>query len=394
MDNTDLTVVNAAIELVERKELPSESNDEYAVIPFAGLASVGAGISSMIPWFRRVKETVMVSMPDNIYAAYDSAGAAKKLRYVFKGTTDFMGSDVVNGVTSQTHFKQVGELAGKKITQLPFDPTLMFMAAALVSIDKKLSDIKDIQLKIFDFLESDKRAELESSLSFLTELLSAYRFNWENKTYLANAHLKTQDIKQSAEHNMLFYRNRIISEYSKKSFLQTGSALKSKMKQVQSDFNNYQLAIYLFSFASFVEVLMLANFSEDYLCSVSQQIEQYHIRYMEDYTGCYNALEQAFKKSLPGVILGGVASASGKVGKAVARIPVISKTQIDENLIASEDSLKSFSEKSITGAMMSLTGSKDSMVSPFIGLIKKLNLLHNQPSEFFFDEEKVYLKIE
>lgn len=393
MENMDLSIINISLELVEKNAAEISSASNFEKISFGSLSSIGAGISSTIPAFKKSIESILVDVPDNVYAAFDENGAATPLKYRFKGTTNFIGSNRKRGELFQTRFSQIDNLSGTKVTEMPIDPTMLFMAMALVAIDKKLDVIKELQQKIINFLESDKRAELESSLTFLTEILSSYKFNWENDTYRNNAHLKTQDIKQLSEHNIVFYRKRILSESAKSKFLNTSSAVKNKLQQLQSDFNDYQLSLYLFGYSSFVETLLLFNFSSEYLNSVSKQIEKYLHQYMEDYTNCYNSLEEDYQKSVRGLALNGIATASGKLGKAVSKIPVISNSQLDENLIASEDTLKSFNGKTTTNAMLAFTESRDGMVRPFINLIDRLNVLHNQTNEFYFDEDGLYLKI-
>lgn len=71
----------------------------------------------------------------------DTAG---KTMFQMNGTNNFIGS-----------LKTVGGMVGGGQAQMiPFacDPTMLFMAAALVNIDKKLDTIKEMQQEMMDFL--------------------------------------------------------------------------------------------------------------------------------------------------------------------------------------------------------------------------------------------------
>ena len=76
------------------------------------------------------------------------------------------------------------------------------MAAALMSIEKRLGDIQETQQEILDFLQASKKAEQRGNLTFLADILNNYKYNWNNAMYKSNMHLKVQDIKQKSEENI------------------------------------------------------------------------------------------------------------------------------------------------------------------------------------------------
>ncbi len=55
------------------------------------------------------------------------------------------------------------------------------------------------------------------------------------------------------------------------------------------------MALYQFSFASFLEVMLLGNFDEQYLKNVTLKIEELAYQYRELYTDCYNHFETILK---------------------------------------------------------------------------------------------------
>ncbi len=54
-----------------------------------------------------------------------------------------------------------------RMTPLACDPTMLFMAAALMSIEKKLDAIQETQAEILGFLEEKERAVMQGNLNVL-----------------------------------------------------------------------------------------------------------------------------------------------------------------------------------------------------------------------------------
>jgi hypothetical protein len=99
------------------------------------------------------------------------------------------------------------QVAGQAtLTPLVCNPTMLFMAAALANIDKKLDSIQETQQEILDFLVQKDKSELKGDLNFLSDVLNNYKYNWNNEKYINSNHIKVLDIKQSAERKIIFYR--------------------------------------------------------------------------------------------------------------------------------------------------------------------------------------------
>ena len=58
------------------------------------------------------------------------------------------------------------------------------------------------------------------------------------------------------------------------------------MKKLQTQLRDYQLALYLYAYSTFQEVMLLGNFEKDYLDSVEQRISEYTYQYRSLYTDC------------------------------------------------------------------------------------------------------------
>ncbi len=278
------------------------------------------------------------------------------------------------------------------LNPLIFDPTMIFMAATLANINKKLDIIMEMQEELLEFLVQKERSSLKGDLNFLTDIINNYKFNWDNDKYKNSNHVKVLDIRQEAERKIDFYREQIISKTNKKSLFHSDQEVKKQLEEIEFKFKDYQLALYLFSFASFLEIMLLENFDRGYLNEIVRKIENYSFRYRELYTKCYNQLEKHAKTSIQSRLIKGVASVNKVAGKTFAKIPVISKSQIDETLIETGERLGDFGSERIVRTIEQFIEKQNTYVQPFIENINTVNKLYNQPIELFFDKENIYMK--
>lgn len=277
------------------------------------------------------------------------------------------------------------------MTQLACNPTMLFMAAALMNIEKKLDEIKEAQQDILDFLEQKEQAAQKGNLNVLTDILNNYKYNWNNEKYKTNKHIQVQEIKRDAEKSILFYRELIAKQLRKRTFLHSDQEVSAILNKVQAQFKNYQLALYLYAFAAFLEVMLLENFDSAYLNSVSSKIEEYSLEYRVLYTECYNVLEQYSESSIQTRLLSGIAVVSKTMGEAIAKVPVISNSQLDENLIEAGGKLKAHTERRASKSLKQLVQARGGMVRPFIENIQTINMIYNEPTSYMIDKENIYV---
>ncbi len=274
----------------------------------------------------------------------------------------------------------------------PFDPMVIFMAIALASIERKLDAIQETQIEILAFLKEEKKSDLRGSVTFLADVFNKYKFNWNNEMYISGMYVKVQDIKHQAVQNIDFYRNAIRKQIKNKGIIFANQIVKDKIQKVHDEFKNYQLAVYLYGFASFVEILLLKNFDAEYLNHVSQSIREYSYQYLELYTECFNRLEADVQSSLQKHMVDGLATFSGAAGEAISKIPMISKSQIDKNLVKSGKTLSRLSESNAENMLSLLTDCKKSNVQPFLESIHVINRLYHEPIDMLFDAEHLYIR--
>ena len=300
------------------------------------------------------------------------------------GSSEFIGS-----LKSATGAVGGGQA---RMTALACDPTMLFMAAALMNIEKKLDLIQQTQEEILEFLEERERATLQGNLNTLGDVMSNFKYNWDNEKYKTNKHILVQQIKKESETSIILYRDQIAKKLKKRSLIHSDQKVKAVLNKLQAQFKDYQLALYLYSYSTFLEVLLLGNFGKGYLNSVEHRIAEYSFQYRELYTDCYNLMESYSKSSIQVGMLNGLATASKFMGNAIAKVPVISKSQLDENLIEASGKLGLHGEKRATGALERFISTRSNVTQPFIENIRVVNALYNKPVAYLIDGENIYVQ--
>lgn len=350
----------------------------YSKIPLTRIAALGTGlepvaaaVQQVVNGGQAVSGYYKVTIPTGTHLAWSNA----------KG--EFIGSALSNTTN------QVAGQAG--MTPMLCNPTMLLVAATLANIDKKLDAIQEIQQEMLDFIVQKEKSALKGDLDFLIDIYNNYRHNWNSDRYKTANHIKALDVRQNAGRMIDLYREQIKKHISKKSFLHSDQDVKKQLSKVQDEFKEYQLALYLYGFGYFLEVLLQENFDAAYLESVSRKVEDMSFQYRELYSLAYEQIEGYTKSSLQSKLVGGLSVMNKVAGETIAKIPVISKSQLDETLIEAGEKLGTYKEQRITTTMHRLVERQSSCIRPFIDNIDMVNRMYNQPMTLIFNEENLYL---
>jgi len=271
------------------------------------------------------------------------------------------------------------------------NPAMICMAVALMNIDQKLDAIQKIQKEMMDFLAQKERSELKGDLRFLWDIMNNYKFNYNIDDYKKNSHMKVLDIKQNAERKIDFYKERISNKLKKHDLVHRRKDARKQIKEVEELFKDFQLAEYLYAFSSFLEVMLLENYNKDYLKSITDKIEKCSYLYRELYTKSYDEVERYSSRSLESHLMGGASIVSRGMGQVIEKVPVISRTQIDENLQRAGKALKEKKKSDVDRMMSVMIDQHNSQTKPFVDNINMISKLYNEPLEIVFDDKNVYI---
>ncbi|MGI6535100.1 MAG: hypothetical protein ACOX12_01585 [Eggerthellaceae bacterium] len=364
-------------------------------IPLGELASLGTGFASLPEAVRTVTTTTQTA-GGQLLTVTDKLGNPLDVNVLqaFNDGSGIMGSyrDAVRGF-GQARFHLAGPQAATVTTTVPYDPTSLFMAAALMEVNRKLGDIQQTQQEMFDYLKDKDRAKLRGDLDTLRDVLDNYRFNWNNETYKRNNHVLVQSIRKDAAAAIVQQRAEVRKAVGKDvGPVHIDENARQKARETLADLKEYRLSVYLYGFSSFLEVLLLENFDEGYLRNVAEGIESRAVEYRALYTRAYDRIAEDADSSIRAGLLGGVSGAMSLLGKAIEATPVGDLTQIDEALIGAGKGVGDFSsgfKRNILKDLPAAAGASD--VRPFVEDIENLERLYNDTVMLLADDETIYV---
>ena len=138
--------------------------------------------------------------------------------------------------------------------------------------------------------------------------------------------------------------------------------------------------------------MLLGNFNSEYLNNISSQIEDLSLKYRELYTKSYNTIEGYANTSMESHVLKGLSGISKISGKLISKVPIASKSEIDEVLMETGERLERFESNKMNKALKGFSDARSSQVRLFIDNINTINRLYNEPLEFLIDKEYIYIK--
>lgn len=346
-------------------------------IPLADLSALGV---AFLPLTAAVQTAVNGSGGSGIYFV----NTMGKQMFHAGSSAEYIGSLMSPG----------GRVGGgqARMTALPCDPTMLFMAAALINIERKLDVIQQTQEEILQFLEEKERAELQGNLNVLGDVLNNFKYNWDNEMYKTNKHILVQQIKKEAESSIILYRDQIGKQMQKRSSIHGDLKVKRAMKKLLAQFKDYQLALYLYAYSAFLEVILLGNFNEGYLNSVEGSISEYSYQYRTLYTDCYNLMEEYSSSSVQAEMLQGMAEASKLMGETVSKVPMVRKVHLDEKLVETAGKFKRHGQQRTFAVLRGLKQIAKNVTDPFAENIRIISNLYNKPVRCMVDENNIYVQ--
>ena len=371
----------ASIEKAIAERFEKIDLDKCLKIGFNDVTALGTAFAQFIPSLRTATVDGMGYIPVNM-GDYD----------ILKRNKDglYYGAHVTpSGKSVMTKW-----IKGNPIhAELPVNPTMLLMAATLANINRKLDMIQQTQMKILSFLEQDKQAEQQGNLNVLTDILCGYKFNWDNAQFLQNNHMKALDIRQSAEKNLLFYQTQIADAIRNMPAICIDQQVNSIVSKLTALFKDYRMAVYLFSFASYLDVMLLGNFQQGYLDQIADKLHQYDEHYQSQFSQCRDLIQKFAGGSIETKLLTGIGNASRALGKLIGSSSVLSRGSVDEWLEENGEKLlrETDAKGERIGSFFSINETIGSKI--FEESIQNVGLIHNQTKEIIIKQDALYLNV-
>jgi hypothetical protein len=357
-------------------------------MPIAELATLGAGVASLLPAFRTVTQTTTVHA-DGLYRLANAAvGDTLKMA---KNGNFWAAFKTADGTSKFAQLQSAAFVPASTTMIMPIDPATVMMAVALFSIEQKLDSIEEMERQILSFLEIEKEAEIEADLETLSSIIKKYKFNWDNEHFVASNHKLVLDIERTARKHINSYQKKVTDVLNSKKLLVSHGQVSAALNDLLRKFRYYRLSVYIFAMATFIELILSGDFKEENIRCARNEIETTSATYRDIFGRCSVYLEKLSDTAFETNLLKGLGTASKAVGKAIEHIPVVSQGPVDEFLQGrgqqmSESALQL--EKKTVGAFAEPSNPG---VGIFVEKMDDLTRIYGQTKEIYFDDKRIYL---
>ena len=379
-ENHSLVEMNNYMLSDVRKEALSKNTYSLSLSKLSEISPITVSTANNI-------KTIMEQNPKTSGQLYriTNLGKSDSLKAMRDGKTFWGSIKKIDGSSTMAKLKEVNPN-----NVMALDPTVMMMSVALAGIEQELGEIKELSKKIFSFLEHEKESEIESDLELLNRSISDFRFNLEDEKYLINNHKQVMDIKRTANKNMLFYKKEIKDDLSKDKLFTTNNSMTSIIEDIQKKFRYYRLSLYIYSFSTFMEILLLGNYKNDYLLNKKKELDELDNEYSQVFNNALEYVKKNANKTLEGNVLSGLGSAGKAIGSLAEKVKI---KNVDNWLNEKGDNLKQSGQNIKDDFATKFGDMKESNSRPFINQIEKVDCIYNKTKEIYFDKENIYLEM-
>lgn len=181
---------------------------------------------------------------------------------------------------------------------------------------------------IYGYAKCSSRENLH--LQDISCQFSEFKYNWQNKQYLANNHKHVMDIKRTAKKNMNFYKKQITDDILKNNIVVINQTMNSLLTELEKKFKYYRLSLYIYSYASYLEIMLLGNYQEDYLLTKKEELEALDNEYANNFDIALKFIQKNANKSLEVNLLKGIGTAGKTIGTLAEKVPLMKEKKVNE----------------------------------------------------------------
>lgn len=366
----------------------SIENKKTMSVPIAELSALGAGVASLVPAFNTVTTTTTLATDGLFTIANKVAGDTLKM---VKNGNAWGAMKTATGGSKMVQLAEAGPLTATSQAVSAINPTTMMMAVALYSIEKQLGEIAETQKQILSFLEIKDEAGIEGDLETLSELINNYKHNWDNEIYVQNSHKMVMDIKRTARSNMLASQKRVAELVASKKLVVGQGQVKSTLSEMEKRFKYYKLALYTYSLASMMEIMLGGNYKEEYITGIKDEIIKLSGNYRDLFEKSSLYLEKLGRSAVEANVLKGIGTAGKAVGKFIGSIPLVKEGPVDEFLQDGGANLKKNAIGMEKQAVHQFAALNNSGTHIFVNKMEDMIQIYNHTERICFDNKQIYL---
>ena len=157
--------------------------------------------------------------------------------------------------------------------------------------------------------------------------------------------------------------------------------------------DQYRLAVYLFGFSSFLEMLLLGNFNQQYLDQVAERIRKYDHQYSSLFDRCNELIKKVTEGSVETRVMTGLGNLSKAIGNWASSQDALKDKAVDKWFQSSGEKLQQNNDTKVEHNKALFSGSPETGSYLFIDSIKNIDAI-TQTKDISFDDDNMYLNVE
>lgn len=386
----------------ELADLPSISERQIDLshsvkLPFDAIPALGTAFASLPETFRTVATTITTQSQggEALFRLTDAAGnvITPEMLQRFKDGSGMLGSMKVDGGFVQARLHEVAAATTSQTATavIPFDPTTMFLAAALMQVNGKLDSIASMQKEMFAYAKLRDHAKLIGACRVIDEVKEKYRFNSDNQQFLMTRGVAIVQAKRDAADAIARQHDLLKAKLGRLKAIHTSGDVRKKTSEILELMKDYQLATYVYEYATVLDVVLAGNFSADYLEGVIGEMERCARQYSDMYHKSLDAIRRDANKALGSRVLRGLGAASDAAGNLVASTLIGDLTPIDEAMHAGAGALNSKAKKGARKGKAAMSVAKPGFTKPFVESVRSISRTYNEPMLVAVGSDSVYM---
>lgn len=365
---------------------------KYNPLPLSELPALGLAIEPVVQFISSAtgaSGSAMAAGGSGLYWVNVPAGTHLAEFLNGKG---YLGSALSNA-TNQVGAGQA-VLTPAASAPIAFDPAMIMISCVIFTITQKLDSCIQVGKNILEYLELKDKSEITGSINFMTDVFNNYKLNWSNQRFIDSNLAESVSIRRRSEESIELQKMFIENNLSDEGMVHGEKYIVEKYNSIVTHLKSYQLSLYMMSFSMFLEIIFNENYDPEYLRKAIDKINKYSIEYRTIYTDCYNFLKKIKVSSIGSKLKGGIAKLSGIAGSAVEATPVISKSNLDENLKDTSERIERLKDLNTENFMKEFTMLKDDYSKPISDSIREIAKLFNGDIKLLLDDTTLYFGIE
>ncbi len=285
-------------------------------------------------------------------------------------------------------------IAGQaRLTPVPFDPTALFMAVALMAVQQKLNAIQKKQEELLDYLKDQEKAKKRGDLETLQCILRDFRASWNSAGFRKTQSGVVSDIRRSAVQAIHLQSTQIQNKIQKTGFLHLNAQTRNKINAVKAEFYEYKLALYLYAFATFLQVLLTENYGKEYLdnqaADVRGKVEKCRCLYQK----CIEVVTKDNQSSVETWALAAASKGTERIGGWLSKIPKLKDSKVPQSFLSVSTRAEETKVKRNTQTLDSFEDEYSACALPFADCIQTVNRIYNSTVELLLQDDRVYAYI-